>query len=118
MSDDDRLGSTARGLIEDISNEVLVSIVTVWEIAMKVRAGKLQADIPEAWETIIASDFTTLGLTVAHLRELMALPMPHKDPFDHLLIAQAIAEGAVFVFEDRNTPYYPVDYITCSDASP
>lgn len=50
----------------------------------------------------------------AHLLELAALPFHHRDPFDHLLIAQAVAEGATFLSQDQNTPRYPVQAITCS----
>ncbi len=60
--------------------------------------------------------FTLLNVATSHLLTLAGLPMHHRDPFDHLLIAQAIAEDALFVSQDRRTPGYPVRHVTCSDA--
>jgi PIN domain nuclease of toxin-antitoxin system len=55
-----------------------------------------------------------LTIEPAHLAALAQLPMHHRDPFDHLLIAQAIVEKAVLLSEDRHTLRYPVRYVTCS----
>lgn len=116
LADDDQLGPRARKLIEDPDTKVLVSVVSLWEMVVKVRVGKLQADVGEIWEAILEAGFTVIDIGIAHLLELVALPMPHRDPFDHLLISQAKAEGAVFLSEDRHVPSYPVCHITCSDS--
>ena len=60
-----------------------------------------------------------MGISPAHLVALAGLPLhpDHRDPFDHLLVAQAITEGATFVSEDRNIPRYAVPFVTCSDRS-
>jgi PIN domain nuclease of toxin-antitoxin system len=118
LNDDDQLGPQARALIEDPGNDVLVSVVSLWEIVVKVRVGKLEADIQELVSAIEQEGFVLLEISAAHLLTLASLPMHHRDPFDHLLIAQAISEGATFVSEDQNTPSYPVAFITCSDAPP
>lgn len=55
-----------------------------------------------------------LDIGITHLLTLAGLPMHHRDPFDHLLIAQAIAEDATFISEDRNAGRYPVGRVTCS----
>lgn len=98
---------------------MLVSAVSLWEIVVKVRVGKLEADIGEISEALAREGFTLLNLSPAHLVALAGLPRhpDHRDPFDHLLVAQAITEGATFVSEDRNTPLYPVPFVTCSDAA-
>lgn len=118
LSDDLKLGGHARDLISDPANDILVSAVSLWEILVKVRAGKLVADIQEILNEMKAQGFELLGISPAHLLALATLPMHHKDPFDHLLIAQAIAEAATFLSEDSYTPQYPVQHVTCSDPAP
>ena len=96
---------------------MLVSAVLLWEIAVKVRVGKLDADIAEILGAVARDGFTLLDISPAHLKALADLPFheDHRDPFDHLLVAQAISEGATFLSEDRHTPRYPVAFLTCSD---
>lgn len=118
LADDDQLGPHARNLIEDPGNDVLVSVVSLWEIVVKVRVGKLQADIREITRALPRDGFRLLDIGTAHLVTLTRLPMHHRDPFDHLLIAQAIAEDATFISEDRNAPRYAVRLVTCADARP
>ena len=116
LSDDNRLGPRARDLIADPSHDVLVSVVSLWEITLKFRIGKLEAVVGEIIAAIPRQGFTLLDVSPGHLIALSTLPAHHRDPFDHLLIAQAKTEDATFVSEDRNTPLYPVNLITCSGA--
>ncbi len=118
LSDDPKLGEHARNLIADPANDILVSAVSLWEILVKARAGKLVADIQEILNEVEAQGFELLEIGPAYLLALATLPMHHKDPFDHLLIAQAIAEAATFLSEDGYTPRYPVRYVACSDPAP
>jgi PIN domain nuclease of toxin-antitoxin system len=118
LADDDRLGQRARGLIEDPGNEVLVSVASLWEAVVKARVGKLDADIGGIVDAVGREGFALLGIAAEHLSALAGLPAHHRDPFDHLLIAQAIAEDAAFVSEDRNAPAYPVRVVSCSDPPP
>ncbi|WP_412065915.1 type II toxin-antitoxin system VapC family toxin [Rhizobium sp. SYY.PMSO] len=115
LNDDEKLGDRARGLIGDSANEVLVSAVSLWEITVKLRISKLDADIAEILDILPDQGFQRLDIADAHLVALAALPIHHRDPFDHLLMAQAIAEDAHFVSEDQNVPLYDVPYLTCSD---
>lgn len=117
LGDDPQLGRQARGLIGDPKNTVLVSAACLCEIVVKARVGKLGADIREISIAVQEQDFVLLAITPAHLATLAGLPMhaDHRDPFDHLLIAQAIAEGATFVSQDRNVRRYPVAHVACSD---
>jgi PIN domain nuclease of toxin-antitoxin system len=115
LADDGQLGPQARELIEDPGNDVLVSVLSLWEIVVKMRVGKLDADIKEIADAVRQEGFTVLDIGIAHLLTLRDLPAHHRDPFDHMLIAQAIAEDATFISEDRNTPRYPVRFVTCSD---
>lgn len=118
LSDDSQLAPPARDLIADPANEILVSVVSLWEIQVKVRAGKLAAHLPDILQEIDAQAFTLLPITQAHLVRLGNLPTHHRDPFDHLLIAQAIVENATFLSNDRHVPAYPVPFRPCSIPGP
>jgi len=103
--DDPRLSATARGLIEDPSSEVLVSPASLWEIAIKVSNGKLALHQPYKdflGQFLRPGGFRALPIESDHLIHLASLPFPpgHKDPFDRLLIAQAIVEGVAIVGAD------------------
>ncbi|EJJ26247.1 type II toxin-antitoxin system VapC family toxin [Rhizobium sp. CF142] len=115
LNDDEKLGSHARRLICDAENDVLVSAVSLWEITVKLRIGKLDADIDEILAILPDQGFDRLDITDAHLIALGALPLHHRDPFDHLLMAQAVAEGAYFVSQDQNVALYGIPFVTCSD---
>lgn len=115
LNDDGKLGGHARGLIGDPANDVLVSAVSLWEITVKLRIGKLDADIEEILGVLPDQGFERLDIADSHLIALAALPVHHRDPFDHLLMAQAIAEGAHFVSDDQNVPLYGIAFLTCSD---
>jgi PIN domain nuclease of toxin-antitoxin system len=118
LADDDRLGAQARDLIADPANDILISAASLWEIVVKVRVGKLEASTKDILDAIKREGFTLLDIRPAHLLALAGLPMHHRDPFDHLLIAQAITEEATFVSEDHHTPRYPVNTIPCSESAP
>ncbi|KQQ26145.1 twitching motility protein PilT [Methylobacterium sp. Leaf123] len=119
MSDDPRLERQARALIADPHISVLVSAVSLWEIVVKVRIGKLVAEIDAIVTAMGQQGFTILPIDPAHLTTLAGLPRlsDHRDPFDHLLIAQAMAEGATLLSEDRNMRRYPLTLLTCSDGA-
>ena len=114
LADDKQLGRRARELVEDPGNDILISMVSLWEIAVKTRIGKLRAEIKEITDAVQQEGFTLLDIGITHLLTLAGLPVHHRDPFDHLLIAQAIAEDATFMSEDRNAARYPARIMTCS----
>ncbi len=97
-----RLGAAAREAIASPANDVLVSAVSLWEAAIKVRVGKLSVEIPALTAGCVRAGFRILELSPRHVARLMKLPLPgeHRDPFDHLLLAQAAAERAQFVTAD------------------
>src|SRR3546814_16456406 len=78
LNDDRRLGQQAQELIADPGNDVLVSAVSLWEIAVKIRVGKVEADIGEISEAIEQDGFTLLGINPGHLVALGRLPL-HSD---------------------------------------
>lgn len=82
---------------------------------MKLRIGKLDADIEEVVAILPDQGLDRLDITDAHLIALAAFPLHHRDPFDHLLMAQAVAEGAHFVSQDQNVALYGIPFVTFSD---
>ncbi|MFN3944338.1 MAG: type II toxin-antitoxin system VapC family toxin [Allosphingosinicella sp.] len=113
LADDARLGPAARRHIGDAGNRVLVSHVSLWETAIKIGIGKLRLDIGAALAAIRERGLEELGLEPAHLTTLAALERHHRDPFDHMLIAQAIVEGATLMSEDARMGEYPVAVLRC-----
>lgn len=114
LADDAQLGVQARGLIADPGNDILVSVASLWEIVVKSRVGKLRADFREISWAIDRDGFSNLPVSDAHLAALEKLPLHHRDPFDHLLIAQAITEDAISISENRNVAHDPVRTILCA----
>ncbi|MDI7776444.1 type II toxin-antitoxin system VapC family toxin [Asticcacaulis sp. EMRT-3] len=114
LADAPELGEAARGLIADSDNAILVSVVSLWEITIKARLGKLEASLEEIVAVLPDQGFQRLGVEDVHLAVLSRLPHHHRDPFDHLLIAQAMAENAVIMSQDANVPLYDVICIACT----
>ncbi len=111
LGDPDHLKPATCRTLADATNAVFVSVVSLWEIVVKRRLGKLEADFASiASQLAPASKIQVLGVTPQHLRALDKLPLheKHRDPFDHLIIAQAISEGMTLVTRDQNAPLYPV----------
>jgi PIN domain nuclease of toxin-antitoxin system len=106
LAGDAALSAAARAAIESTDNDVFVSAASAWEIATKHRLGKLPgvaAIIPNLGATIAAQDFAALPITLHHGQIAGALPGPHRDPFDRMLIAQAMVEQLVLV--SNETPF-------------
>jgi PIN domain nuclease of toxin-antitoxin system len=111
LADHDRLTEAARERIADRDTDVFVSIVSLWEIVVKRRVGKLDADVAAITAQLHPnSKLRCLGITPKHLVTLDGLLAAenYRDPFDHLLIAQAIAEGMTFMTRDGRARHFPV----------
>src|SRR5262249_7089883 len=92
INDSAELSNNSKNLIEDVDNEVLLSVASLWEMAIKISLGKLTlAKSLNAFlsEQLVANGITLLNISVAHASEVAVLPFHHRDPFDRLLIAQA-----------------------------
>jgi PIN domain nuclease of toxin-antitoxin system len=99
LGGDSSLSKQARALIIDPENVVFVSAVSLWEIWLKQSLGKLK--LPERFEEILAREsFEKLPLTHEHTHHVASLPWHHRDPFDRMLIAQAMAENLTFLTAD------------------
>jgi PIN domain nuclease of toxin-antitoxin system len=102
---------SARSLLVNRDHTVLVSAASMWEIATKVRLGKLDVDVEvvENFGLYLARErFEAVSVTIAHAIRAGLLPGPHKDPFDRMLIAQAQAEDIPIVSNDRALDGYGV----------
>lgn len=111
LADPDRLASGTQSSLADSANAVFVSVVSLWEIVVKRRIGKLDADIASINAQLApASKLQLLGISAQHLHALDSLPVhqQHRDPFDHLIVAQALFEGMTLVTNDQHAPLYPV----------
>lgn len=108
IADDARLNTLARGLIAAPDNEVSVSAVSVWEIAIKFSLGR--GDMPisaiQALQYFQEAGYVLLGVTAAHAAAVEALPLIHADPFDRLLVAQALAEPLRLLTHDATVARY------------
>ena len=95
-----------RELLLDDENEVFISAVSWWEIAIKTRIGKLDASLPELRAAAQESGFLELPLLGSHAEMLTAMPRHHNDPFDHMLVAQAMAEPMRLITGDNALSQY------------
>jgi PIN domain nuclease of toxin-antitoxin system len=103
LAGDARLTTRARTAIEDLSNKRLFSVASAWEIAIKVSLGKLNLIAPFAQIVpglLTANGIDLLSIRPEHVEPLIALPMHHRDPFDRVLVTQAMVEGAAIVSAD------------------
>ena len=94
------LRPAARRLIEG-ADEVYVSAASIWEVAIKARLGKMEADPQEVAAAIDASGFLELPVSAAHAAGVARLDLHHHDPFDRLLVAQALAEPLKLLTADE-----------------
>jgi PIN domain nuclease of toxin-antitoxin system len=111
--DSPRLSETVRNAIKDKASEKYVSVASAWEVALKLGAGKLKIDggLQKFFEIIDDYGFSTLAVEREYLLRMLDLPEHHKDPFDRLLIATAIAENMAMITSDQNIQKYDIRFI-------
>lgn len=110
----DRLAPEARAMLEDGAHDVLVSIVSAWEIAVKQSIGKLDLSRPaEQWlpDVLKRTGFEVAELSLSAALRVRALAWHHRDPFDRLLIAQALDQGYTIVTRDAAFDAYGVPVV-------
>ncbi|ELR99567.1 type II toxin-antitoxin system VapC family toxin [Gloeocapsa sp. PCC 73106] len=110
LSDNPTIREEAKKAIASADNLVFVSAVSAWEISMKRAMGKLTA--PEnISEALVANLFQPLPISVEHGEKVGKLPSYHKDPFDRMLIAQALSENLIVVTRDSQFAPYGLDIL-------
>jgi PIN domain nuclease of toxin-antitoxin system len=113
LEDDARLSQEHSDLIEDAGNAIYVSVASLWEIAIKTSLGKLSLSrsISEIFAEVDSSATSLLAIEPSHTLQVSSLPFHHKDPFDRMIIAQALVEGLSLVSNDVNFADYGVDLL-------
>jgi PIN domain nuclease of toxin-antitoxin system len=107
LSDDARLSPAAREAIAEPANEPLVSAASIWEIAIKRSLGKLSAP-DDLVAHVVNEGFAWLAVKAEHAWEVRTLLPHHRDPFDRMLVAQALVEGVPVVTSDERFARYGV----------
>ena len=109
----DSMSDLANKIIRNLSNPIFISIASVWELSIKIGLKKLNFDGKAAGFIKLAedNDITVLPIKAVHLSVLESLPQIHRDPFDRLLIATAIAERMTLITADENIAKYEVSHI-------
>ncbi len=110
LEESPRLSRKARSLMVDPANTLMVSIASLWEIAIKVSIGKLDLAQPlrEIINKLPEADIAILPVEPQHTLVVECLPLIHRDPFDRMIIAQAMAETFEVISSDEVFPQYPV----------
>lgn len=105
----ERLSAAARRLLSDRRNELLFSAASLWEIAIKRRLGREDFRVEPRLlrRGLLDNGYVELPITSQHAVGIDALPALHKDPFDRLLLAQALSEGVTLVTADAQLARYP-----------
>ncbi len=112
VTDSPRLSTTAKALIENEYNEKLLSVASAWEMAIKHSIGKLNFELP--FQNFLErqmkqNSMSLLNVQIIHLDVVANLPLHHRDPFDRLIIAQAIVEQIPIVGRDEVFDLYPIE---------
>ena len=109
----DNLSPKALENIENENAQNFISIVSLWEIAIKLSLGKLEVNIPfkQIEDVVFKNNFQILPISFTDLLKLSELPFHHRDPFDRLLIAQCINNEMIFLSKDENVFKYNVSVI-------
>ncbi len=112
LNGDSRLKTLVREMVSDTRNSVFVSVVSGWEMSIKIknRKLKLKTSIKRMYEI---AGFKVLDVTLDYVLFLEKLPLYHRDPFDRMLIAQAKAENLTLITSDKKIWKYKVDVLRC-----
>ncbi len=108
---DPRLTPRYQNVLLQTDTIKVASDVSIWEVAIKIRTGRLALALDEFDAAIDACGYARLSIERRHLERLLALPEIHKDPFDHLLIAQAQCENLSILTADAKFRAYPVELV-------
>ena len=113
LGGDSELSKKARTLIENPEHEKYISIASFWEIAIKNSLGKLTLDVPfaELKIEVIKNSFQILPITFEDTLQLSKLPFHHRDPFDRIIISQAIGNNLTLISRDNNFSLYNVNLL-------
>ncbi len=109
LTDNPKLSKEKSEIIENKENQIFFSIASLWEIGIKNSIGKLEITQPIA--NIVPNEIVILDLKVRHIEKMMSLPFNHRDPFDRILIAQALSENFTIMTDDDWFKQYSVSIL-------
>jgi PIN domain nuclease of toxin-antitoxin system len=114
LAEPERLKEPVRSLLADRGNEVFLSVASIWEIVIKAQLGKLA--LPEPAEVFVPRRMEALGnfalpITEPHVLRIATLPLHHRDPFDRILLSQALVEGLPLVTADARLKDYELELL-------
>lgn len=108
LAGDARLPSSLRAELQGVDHTIVLSVISCWEVAIKAGLGKLRLPVPvDTLLREVSSAFEILSVRVEHVQRLTSLPRHHGDPFDRMLVAQALAEDLPLVTADAIFRQYP-----------
>ncbi|WP_338762101.1 type II toxin-antitoxin system VapC family toxin [Bernardetia sp. ABR2-2B] len=113
LNGDDTLSKPAKDILRDIENTIFVSIASLWEIGIKMSIGKLKLaySLEEIVENMQLQNIQVLAIQPLHIIKMTTLPFHHRDPFDRIIIAQAITEKMKLISRDGEFKKYECDLI-------
>ena len=115
VNDDRQLSADARELIEDPGIEIHLSLVSIWEIAIKSTLGRgleLPRPFTQFIDVVLENyEFIVLQISISHFKQVAALPLHHRDPFDRLLIAQSQVENIPVITSDSTFDQYALQRV-------
>jgi PIN domain nuclease of toxin-antitoxin system len=114
LSDDKRLSNQAKVQFLDTKNMIYLSMASIWEMSIKISLNKLK--LKSSLETLVdehvtGNDINLLTIESAHIYPLQKLPFHHRDPFDRLIVSQALYEKMPIISSDKNFDLYSVERI-------
>jgi PIN domain nuclease of toxin-antitoxin system len=111
LREDKRLDEKTKALINDPANLIYVSSASIWEAAIKRASGKLEFTTEKLFHVLKSQGIIEVPVTIQHALIAGKLPPYHQDPFDRMLVAQALQEGLTLVTHDNQLKYYEVPII-------
>lgn len=111
IAGDEKLPNHVKSIILDPNQSCFISIVSFWEIAIKKQIGKLklELEIEELFQFALRNQIEIIQINQKHLQLLLTLDFIHKDPFDRMIIAQAVSENLILISKDRTVGNYHVE---------
>lgn len=109
ITDNPRLSVEQSKVIENTENRKFFSIASLWEMAIKSSIGKLELENPV--ENIVPEDVLVLDINMQHVKKVQELPLYHRDPFDRMIIAQAMMENLKIMTDDEAFKRYDVEIL-------
>ena len=111
--ENNKIPPTTLNIIDNLNNELFLSIASLWEITIKLNIGKFipNIDIHDVYSYIRKSQLIILNIEEKHLLEYRHLPLIHREPFDRLIIATSISENLTLITHDKKIQEYPIDWL-------